>query len=510
MEANVTFQTIFVSIAAGAFAITISDRFKFPSIVLYLALGIILGPHFLDIISPKDAFGNGLSMLIVVFVSIILFEGGLSLDLQSLKLLKKSITKQLIFGIIITMGVAWLASYFIFGLSTELALVFSSLTVVTGPTVIMPIIKRINLNPKVKCFLSGESVLIDAIGAILAIVVLQFVIKQELLRYSVTDFALSVSVGLMVGLSFGVVSKYLLKISNLINGKNFSIFILGLVFLCYFLAEMLSKEAGIMSVAIFGLIMSTIKYRIKEKLLNFKDKLSRVTISILFILLAAGFNLNDLFNYWLEGCIVVILIILARFIVVFLSTRKNDFNIREKLFLGWVGPRGIIALSVASIAVIQLQSIGNKDARLIEILIFLLISITVIMQGLSAKFVAKKLKILVEGDGDIIILGVNNLTLSISKVWRQLDEDVLFIDSYEANCKMAEKEGFKVLHGNCLDPSLYEDIDLGYYRTVLSATTNSGINTLFCRFCKENYGIKNLYSTITEEANKVLFDIIIK
>ncbi len=510
MIPELVLQTIFLTIAFGTVSHAIAERLNFPGIVLYLLIGIILGPHILGLIAPQETLGAGLNVIIMVFVSIILFEGGLSLDIRALQRLQKSINRQILFGILITMLVAWAACYFILGMSWELALIFGSLAVVTGPTVIAPIIRRIPLNAKVKCLLNGEAILIDAVGAILAIVVLGFVIEGEVFRigHSALEFGLSILVGVAVGVVFGFGTKFLFSMENLLDVPTRSIFVLGLVFAAFFLAEWINPESGIMAVAVFGLVLSTLPHRVKEQLLHFKDQLSRITISILFILLAATFEISLLKTMWVQGLLIVGLIMLARFLVVFISTSRRDFSVKEQFFMGWVGPRGIIAISMASIAGIRLHEHQFDQAGQIEILMFMLIGITVLGQGLSARWLAHKLKILVSGDGDLVILGVNKLTLAIARVWRELKYEVLLIDSMEENCKLAEKEGFHVLHGNALDPMLFEGLELTYYNTVLAASKNDEINALFCRFCREHFGIKNVFAAFTERANQELASII--
>jgi Trk K+ transport system NAD-binding subunit len=210
----------------------------------------------------------------------------------------------------------------------------------------------------------------------------------------------------------------------------------------------------------------------------------------------------------IEGIVIVFIIMLARFPVIFISTAKENFSAKEKLFISWLGPRGIIALSVASIAAIKLEASGMEKAYTIEILIFMLISITVLMQGLSAKWVAHKLNILVKGDRSLIILGVNEISLMIAEKWRNDRTDILFIDSNSKNCRMARQKGFLCIEGNALDSATYRGFEMDNYTSALAASYNNEINIIFCRFLKETYGTENLYTVLNDKANEELSEII--
>lgn len=504
---NVLINTVIITLIAGSIGIAVSERLKFPVIIVYFICGILLGPHGLGLINPQS-LGEGLNVLITVSVSIILFEGGLSLDISKMMSVSLHLFRQILITIAITMPLSWLAARYIVGLPADIALVFASLTIVTGPTVIKPIIQHLPLRGHVKTFLNGESVIIDAVGAVLAIAVIEFFISQKVPGLTILDFVLSLFIGATTGAAFGIGVKLAFTKTTLVPMGSRSILTLGIVFCAFGVSEMLSPESGLMAVAVFGLVLGSIKYREKEKLLSFKEKITKIVISFLFILLSADFNITKLPDYLAPGSLVVLVIIAARFPAVFASTSGGLFSFRERLFMGWVGPRGIIALSVASIAAMKLQSAGMGNADTIEILVFMLISATVLLQGMSAGLVAKKLDILVQGDRDIIILGINPVTIGLALRWREYRNDVLFIDSNESACRLAEKDGFQYVHGNGLAPDTFEGIDVDRYSSVIAASPNNEINVLFCRFMKKNFGIPNQYVILTEKANQELSEVI--
>ncbi|HOD16889.1 MAG TPA: sodium:proton antiporter [Spirochaetota bacterium] len=485
----------------------ISDRIRFPSIILYFFWGIFLGPHGAGLIMPSS-LGQGLNIIITVFVSIILFEGGLSLDFQHLKSIKTILLRHILLTILITMSLSLAAAYYIADIPFELAIIFASLAVVTGPTVIKPIIRNLPLRKNVKTLLNGEAVIIDAAGAVMSIAIIEYIVSKQLLGLTILGFLISIAAGIATGVMFGLLIKLLLKKTSAIPASGRSIFTLGMLFFVFFISELISKESGLMAVAVFGISLGTIDYRDKEKLLSFKEQISRIIISFLFILLSANFDIARLKDELIAGLVVVGVIIAARFPAVYASTAGGMFSWAERFFIGWLGPRGIIALSVASIAVIKLKSAGIQNADIIEILVFTLISVTVLLQGLSASFIARRIGVLVEGDQHIIILGINSVTIGLALNWRKHQNDVLFIDSDLSNCDLAGKMGFQYINGNGLAPDTFSGIEVDYYSSVLAATSNNEINVLFCRFLKKTYGIKNLYVMLSEKSGDELSEII--
>ena len=507
MVEGAVIQTILFSIILGATGIVLSDKFRVPGIIFYFAMGIISGPSLTGLLNPR-ALGDGLSIMITVFVIIILFEGGFSLNINQIRSLRSVLFRDITLTVIVTAPAAYLSARYIAMLPWEISLIFASLVVVTGPTVIKPVIRYIALSNKVKNFLNAESVLIDAVGAILAILTLEFVLTRHEIVLSIAGFAGAMIAGSASGILFGFAIRYIICKTKFIPPVANSFFVLGAVFLSYISSEAIAPESGLLAVVIVGIILSNMNYREKESILNFKEQITRIVISILFVLLSANFNIRHINLYLTEGLIVVFIIITARFPVIFLSTGKEDFSVRERLFISWLGPRGIIALSVASIAAIKLNASGIEKAYTLEILVFMLISVTVVLQGMSAKKLAARLKILMKGDRNIIILGVNNISLMVAEKWRNDKTAVLFVDSSSKNCRLAEQKGFASCEGNALDPGTYSAIEMDDFTSVLAALDNNEINVIFCNFMKDTFGIKNLYTILNEKANEELSEII--
>lgn len=506
MEQNTALITILATLVAGSACIAIAERTKTPAILYHLSAGLLLGKHAAGLIDPS-ALGDGLMLIIGLFVSIILFEGGFSLNLPELKQINRCLRRQMLLMVLIMFPLGFLAARYIAGLGTELSLVFGSLSVVTGPTVIKPILRHIPLRNRVSTFLNGEAVIIDAVGAVLAIVVLDYVIAKSGIQFTLLRFLFSLTVGAASGAVFGLAMRLIITRTRLLPDSARSIFIIGMVFLSYGVSERIAPESGLMSVAAFGIALGTIDHKSKERILSFKEQISRLIIAVLFILISAGFDLSSLSTIIGGGLLAALLLTIARFPIVFLSTKGDRFTVRERIFMGWIGPRGIIALSVASVAGFKLREYGLPDTEILELLVFVLIALTVSTQGLSAGMLARRLGILVQGDRNILILGVNEVSLTVARYWKQKGHEVLFVDSSEKNCRIAAENGHQWLLGNGLSPQTYSGIEMDGFQSAFAASGNHEINVMFCRFIKDNYGIARLYSLVSSDTGEELFEI---
>lgn len=506
MEHNTALITILATLVAGSACIAIAEKTRTPAILYYFLSGLLLGKYAAGVIDP-GSLGDGLMIIISLFVSIILFEGGFSLNVLDLKQINKCLWRHLILMIVIMFPVGFLAARYIAGLDLELSLIFGSLTVVTGPTVIKPILRHIPLRNRVATFLNGEAVIIDAVGAVLAIVVLDYIIAKNALQYTLLRFLLSIIAGAVFGAVFGLTMRFVLTRTRLLPDSIKSIFIIGMVFLNFGISELIAPESGLMSVAVFGIALSTIDYKSKERILSFKEQISRLIIAVLFILLSARFNLPSLSSILGIGILVAVFLVLARFPIVFLSTIGDRFTIPERIFMGWIGPRGIIALAVASVAGFKLKESGFSNTETVELLIFMLIAFTVVLQSASARVVAKWFRILVHGDRNMLLLGVNDISLTVAHYWKKRGHDVLFVDTSKKNHQLAREKGYRCILGNGLSPQTYSGIEMEGFQSAFAASTNHEINVLFCRFIKDYYGIARLYSLVSADSDDELSEI---
>lgn len=424
--------TLALSASAGIILVIIANKFLLPSIVLLLAGGIILGPELLGLVNP-ETLGHGLDTVVALTIAVILFEGGLTLDVSGYKKSSSTIKKMLTIGPLITWFGTGAAVYYIFNVTPALSLMISSLVIVTGPTVVFPILRRINVKEKLHHVLYWEGVLIDVIGVFIAVMSYKWLIQTSGDHFLVPlgKFAMRIVLGTILGIISGLIISYILK-KEIIQDEHTNIFVLAGALLVYSISHSIIPESGILTVVISGLVIAIKHPPHLRKLKRFKLQLTEAGIGMIFILLAAKLELNKFSDIRLLY-LLIIMIFIIRPLVVFISTWKNGFSIREKLFLSWIAPRGIVAASMASLFALRLKEKGFNNAELLETVAYSVVIVTVTLQGLTAPFVAKLLKVKRVDKKRWVLFGESNLIKSIGKALRKGGIKTVEIDTSNDN-----------------------------------------------------------------------------
>ena len=388
-DAGLTFT---VAACAGVTLVVLAHRLRVPSIVLLLAGGVVLGPEVLGFIDPA-ALGAGLETVVSLTVAIILFEGGLTLDVAGYRRAPAVIQRMLSWGVIITwLGMAG-AVWLLMDLPIELAMLAGSLVVVTGPTVISPLLRRLSLPERIHHALYWEGVLIDAVGVFIAVLCFELISAPEGSSADAAfgNLALRVLLGAAVGAIAGIVSGRLLR-AELLPDELANIFVLTFVLMLFAASNAIMHESGILAVVVAGLVVALHRPAQLVRLKHFKEQLTELGIGLLFILLSATLDLGRFaeLGWPLVGLLAVVVFVL-RPINIAVATAGQGFSIREKLFLSWIAPRGIVAASMASLFSLRLQEEGHPAAAVLETITYAVIATTVALQGLSAPYVARAL-----------------------------------------------------------------------------------------------------------------------
>jgi len=490
--------TIVSTIVIGVSAQMIAERTKIPSIIFLLGAGVIFGPDVLNLINPS-LLGSALFVLTTLSVAIILFEGGLTLDIRNVRHVSASVINLITFGAIITWVGAAVVSWAILGFSWKIAILFGSLVIVTGPTVIGPLLRAVKITRGIRTILKWEGILIDPVGAIIAILTLGFFISEEpSLGGTIAGLGGRIIFGTLIGFMFGLFMNKLMRIKMSESVSTLSIF--AVVFLMYGVSELILKESGIMSVTIAGIVMGNLKVPNLNIVKGFKEKLTILLVSVLFVLLAANLRISEIdFLGWDGVFVVLCLMFIVRPLNIFASVHEKNISFKEKLFLSWIAPRGIIAAAVASLFAFTLEQHGFKEASHLATLTFMTIAITVVLQGLTAKPLAKFLGVLQTGTSGIVILGGNNLVVAIARELSNNGIPVMILDSNRLNCLAAEREGIFAFCGNVLNDQVWDDMDLTNFGSFIAATSNNELNSLAALraaqiFAKNKiYQIRNSY-----------------
>ena len=383
-----------ITVFAGAFARLFSSFTGFPSVVILLLSGLLIGRSGLGLVEPLD-LGQGLETIVGLLVCLVLFEGGLNLKLPEGNI-RNTVLKISLVRLFISLSAGIFIAHWLAGLSWQVAGIYSAIVLATGPTVVSPLVEQIKLASPLSEVLKAEGLLLEPIGAVLALLLLELTLGD--LR-GINDVFIALMQrlggGVLIGLSAGwLLSEILKKIKN---EASFGIELqvtLGFIFLVYGICEYFLPESGLPASVAAGFIVGKREVIDKERLDNLIGELAQLAITVLFPLLAADVSWGELSPLGWGGVVCVfMLMVIVRPISIWIATIGRDLNLKEKIFLAWLAPRGIVTAAVASLFSIRLEQAGILGAGRLQGLVFLTILMTVGIQGLSAKPLVNKLKL---------------------------------------------------------------------------------------------------------------------
>ena len=499
--------TIGLAMVLGMLAQVGSKHLGLPGIVLLLLSGIIFGPDVLNWIRP-ESLGIGLQILVGFAVAIILFEGGMNLRISRIKRERAAIRGLITLGALTTLIGGTLATLLFLGWDFRTSILFGTLIIVTGPTVISPLLKKIRIHHGVSTILEAEGILLDAIGAIIAVVALEIAISPSGLSFvkGLYHIVSRLAVGGLFGIIGGASLILLFRFRNLIPNGLENVFILSWILALFQLSNTASPESGIAAVTIAGMTIGNSKTYIQQDILEFKEQLTVLMIGMLFILLAADVRLSDVQNLGLNGIVVVLfLILVVRPISVFIGTNRSTLDTPHKLLLSWISPRGIVAAAIASLFVFELDRHGFDGTQL-RALVFLLIIITVLSAGLTGGWVASVLDLKRKSQSGWIILGAHEVARTLSRLLKQSGNEIICIDEDPQSCLLAENEGIKVFFGNALEERTLQRAEPDSRKGIIALSGNEEVNYIFSQRAKHLskemdvlIGIKDSFEGITPE-----------
>jgi len=441
--------------------------------------------------------------MVSLAVAIILFEGSLTLKFHEIRGLQKVVRNMLTIGVAITWASITLATHYLLDFAWSLSLLFGAMMVVTGPTVIVPMLRTVRPNATISNILRWEGIVIDPLGAILAVLVFEVIVSMQLQGHaSFSHTVYMFGQTLVLGSAIGGIVAYLFGLvlrKHLMPEYLHNVATLCLVFGVFALSNYLSEESGLLAVTVMGIWLANMKNVPVEDILDFKESLSILLISGLFILLAARLEFEQ-FEALGIGALVVFLLIqfVIRPIKVFVSTIGSDLTWQEKTLISWIGPRGIVAAAVTALFAIRLQEIGVEHAELLVPLAFTIIIGTVILQGATAKFIAQKLGVANPDDSGFLIIGANPTAIVIAKALNENGYRTRLTDSSWTNAKAARMEGLDTYYGNAVSDHADRHLDLVGLGQVLTLTPQKELNALAGLRFRSEFGSNHVYTLGTE------------
>ncbi|UCC78251.1 MAG: cation:proton antiporter [Candidatus Zixiibacteriota bacterium] len=492
--------TISLALLFGIIIHSLSQHLRIPSIVLLLGAGALLGPDLLGWIKPESV-NFILPAMISYAVAVILFEGGMNLELKRLRRESTVLRRLVTYGAFITAVGGTLAARILMGWDWNISVLFGTLVIVTGPTVITPLLRRIKLNQNLHTLLEAEGVLIDPIGAIIAIGALEVVLhpSEHSFLYSIIDGFLRIGAGTLLGIAGGLVIVVILRPKNIIPEGLENVFTLAAVLALFQLSDRIIPESGIAAVTIAGLVVGNFGRRVLRDLREFKEQLTVLLIAMLFILLAADVRFEKISLLGWPGVITVIfLMIIVRPVGILICTLGLKMKIRDLVFLSWLAPRGIVAAAIASFFAVALNKAGIPGGDLLRALVFLVIAVTVTVQGLSAGMMARLLKIRRETGRGFAILGANEVARVLALEIKNHDERAVLMDSNAVACNLAEEDGLKVIFGNAMDERVLLRARIEDMAACIGLTPNEELNLLFVNRAREQFKLPKRMISISE------------
>lgn len=476
-----------VLMLAGVLGQAISRHVAVPGIVVLLATGVLLGPDGANILDPA-AFGPAKEAIVGFAVAIILFEGGMRLDIGQLRKQKLVIRRLVLAGAVVTTLGGALAARGVLGWDWRTSILFGTLVMVTGPTVVGPLVRRIRLAPSIAVVLEAEGVFIDAVGAAIAVVALELAVHSaaDPVGAATSGVATRLVAGASIGACGGLALAMLLRIGRLVPRGMENILALSAAVAIYQTSQALVPESGIGASVAAGLVVGNLRIRRMGQLVEFKEQLTTLLIGILFILLAADVRMSEVGAIGTRALVVVaILALVVRPITVSLATAGSGMKWREKLFISWIGPRGIVAAAVASVFANQLAHLGIPGGAELRALVFVVIATTVTIQGLTAGPLASLLGLRRASRAGYVILGANAIARYIALRLQRAGQPVELIDTDSDDTRRAEEAGLKVIFGNGLDPRVLAKARVDTRSHIVALTQSESVNMLFVQRVNE-------------------------
>lgn len=502
--------TFAIALAAGVLTQSVARHLRIPGIILLLAVGVALGPQFAAIVIP-ESLGEGLNHIVGLSIAVVLFEGGLNLNIGRLRRQVITIRELITLGAVITAVGGMVASLAFVGWNWRVALLFGTLVIVTGPTVINPIMRRIRVKATLRTILEAEGILIDPIGAIVAVVALEVILETSARGAAAGLLGLParLAFGVVLGLGGGFLMGLLLRFRNVVPLGYENIFTLAGVLALFEVSDALLPDSGIMAVAISGLVVGNMRTRVARELVEFKEQLTILLVGLLFILLAASVPLEQVSALGWRGLATVLaLILLVRPLGIWACTYGSDLRLNERAFLAWLAPRGIVAFAVSSLFADRLAANGMPaEGDQLRALVFLVIAVTVILQGGTAGIVARLLRVRRLADQGHVIVGANPVGRALAAALREAggpDEPIILIDTNSNEARAAEAEGFRVVYGNASEEKRLRLADVEVRRSFSAATPNEAVNLLLASKALELYGLDRTLVALDRSGTGVL------
>ncbi|MGA1244091.1 MAG: cation:proton antiporter [Ilumatobacteraceae bacterium] len=478
-------------LAAGLVAQILGWRLRVPAIVFLLAFGLLAGPV-TDLVHPDDVFGDALFPTVSIAVAIILFEGSLAMGVAGIRTAGRTTITLLTVGSVITFAGVAVAARFVLDVEWRVAYLLAAVLVVTGPTVIGPIVKSLGLHGRLGMILEAEGTIIDPIGAIATVVVFQSFFESSdssVAETLLTTFGIGVGAGL-IGTAILVFVLWRLLIPDELH----QVLTLTVVVSTFAVSNHYAHEAGLVAVTVLGFLLASQKRVSVRHILDFNETLRVLFISGLFILLAARIDRATLTDLeWRSILFLIVLVVIVRPVSVAGATIGVGLTRAERIFLAATAPRGIVAASIASVFALRLSEEGVPGAQIVLSATFTVIVGTVLLSGLGARPLARRLGLLGDDGAHVVIVGSNDFTMALAEVLGREGVSSLLVDADRLSSQRARMRGLDSWSGSIFSGQDVHEVGLDRASVFLAATSNDELNALACRMAAETLERRHVF-----------------
>ncbi|MDB2240797.1 cation:proton antiporter domain-containing protein [Halorubrum ezzemoulense] len=501
-------------IGLGVLAQILAARLRVPSIIFFLLVGVTIGRPGLGIVT-SESFGDSLPAIVGLAVAIIVFEGAFHLEFERIRQAPRAAVRLVTVGAGIALVGTAVAVRVLEGLPWELSFVIGALLVATGPTVISPILEVVPVRDQVAAVLETEGIVNDVTAAITAVVLFETVNPTVAGEGLIQGFALRLGEGLLVGLIVAGILYYLLRYVDLSPGaapRNARLLALAGALAAYAGANQLASEAGVAAAATAGLALGNVDIPYKEEITDFKGDITLLVLAFVFIALAAQLPPAAIFDVGLAGLgVVVVVAVVIRPLLVFVSTVGDRFTFSERLFISAIGPRGIIPASVATLFATELRAAATElndpalaqQADLLIGTVFLVIFVTALVQGGLARYIAQYLNVI---PMRVIIVGGGQVGRALAERLEDRGENVVIIEEDEATVESLRNDGFAAVIGDGTDTEVLRKSGAENAKILVAATGDDDTNLLVAQLSKTNFGVEKILAKANNSDNVDAFE----
>lgn len=477
-------------LALGVGAQWAAWRLGLPSVLLLMGTAFVVGPVF-GWLDPDTLLGPLLTPLVSLSVGVVLLEGGLSLEFSEIKQLRGAVGRIVTVGAAITwVGIA-VASYFILSLPIEVAILFGALLTVTGPTVIVPMLRTLKIKGSAGTVAKWEGIVNDPLMVVCAVLVFEAIVGGAASDASTAvarGIFMTVFVGGIAGFGSAWLLQFFLKRHWVPDYLHIAL-TLGVFGLCFAIPNMIQQEAGLAAVTIMGVVLANQRDYAIRHIIEFKENVRTLLISALFIVLTARLSIDDFLSAgWASLLFAAALIFVVRPAAVMITFIGSSLKMQERIFLAWLAPRGIVAASLAAIFADQLVRLGYPEAERLTPVTIVLVAVTVATYGLTSPMLARRLGLSLLDPQGLIIMGGHEWARRIGKAVKDAGFEVLVVDTNWKNVSQARMDGLKAYYGSLLSEETEHRLDISGMGRIAAMTRNDEANALACMNGVEHFG----------------------